>query len=126
MQPRVKNILLVEDEESLCEILFEELTAEGYRVHTAHNGVEGLEKLRNLEPDVILCDRAMPTMTGSELLERVRGVYPQYRDIPFIFITALATYDDKEAVAGLEPAAYLEKPVDFDVLKKTIRDVLAR
>ena len=119
-----KNVLLIEDEEGLCEVLNEELTAEGYKVYVAHNGVEGLEVMRSVEPDVVLCDRAMPAMTGSELLERIRGVYPQFREIPFIFMTALVTADDKEAVSDLEPAAYLEKPVDFMVLKQTLKDVL--
>lgn len=119
-----KNILLVEDEAGLCDLLNEELSAEGYKVHIAHNGVEGLEIMRTIEPDAVLCDRAMPAMTGSELLERVRGVYPQYRDIPFIFMTALTTQEDKSAVADLEPAAYLEKPIDFLVLKQTLKDVL--
>lgn len=119
-----RNILLIEDEEGLCDILNEELTAEGYCVHIAHNGVEGLEKMRAIEPDVVICDRAMPAMTGSELLERIRGVYPQFRDIPFIFMTALTTPEDKEAVGDLKPAAYLEKPVDFFVLKQTLKGVL--
>lgn len=119
-----KNILIIEDEISLCDILNEELTAEGYKVHVAHNGVEGIEKMRSVEPDAVLCDRAMPAMTGSELLERIRGVYPQYRDIPFIFMTALTTNEDKQAVSDLEPAAYLEKPIDFRVLKETLNSVL--
>ncbi len=119
-----KNILVIEDEESLCDILNEELTAEGYKVHIAHNGVEGIEMMRAIEPDAVLCDRAMPAMTGMELLERIRGVYPQYRDIPFIFMTALTTNEDKEAVKDLNPAAYLEKPVDFRVLKATLNSVL--
>lgn len=119
-----RNILLIEDEEGLCDILNEELSAEGYSVHVAHNGVEGLEKMRTIEPDVVICDRAMPAMTGSELLERIRGVYPQFRDIPFIFMTALTTPEDKQAVGDLKPAAYLEKPVDFLVLKQTLKEVL--
>lgn len=119
-----KHILVIEDEESLCDILCEELNAEGYKVHVAHNGVEGIELMRTIEPDAVLCDRAMPAMTGMELLERIRGVYPQYSDIPFIFMTALTTHEDKEAVKDLNPAAYLEKPVDFKMLKDTLSSVL--
>jgi CheY-like chemotaxis protein len=115
-----KRILIVEDEEALCELLKDELSALGYSVYTARNGVEGLELLQEIEPDLIICDRAMPAMTGYELLERIRGVYPQYRNVPFIFLTALTDQKDKLAVEPLHPTAYLEKPLDFDKLKSVI------
>lgn len=119
-----KHILIVEDEESLCEILKDELDNLGYKVTIARNGVEGLSRLQEIEPDLIICDRAMPAMTGSELLERIRGVHPQYRDTPFIFLTALSGAAEREAVKPLAPTAYLEKPLDFDVLKETIEQAL--
>jgi len=120
-----KVILVIEDEESLRELLEDELTAIGYKVAAARNGVEGLEKLQDTQPDLIICDRAMPAMTGYELLERIRGVYPQYRHVPFIFLTALTDPSDRLAVNPLKPTAYLEKPLDFDVLADTIEKALA-
>ena len=119
------TILVVEDEASLCELLQDELSAMGYKVITAANGVEGLEKLQDCEPDLIICDRAMPAMTGYELLERIRGIYPQYRDVPFIFLTALTDQRDRLAVHSLNPTAYLEKPLDFDKLTRTIEEALS-
>lgn len=121
-----RTILIIEDEESLCELLYDELTSLGYKVATARNGLEGLKTLQNIEPDLIICDRAMPTMTGYELLERIRGVYPQYRNLPFIFLTALTSPNDRLAVEALSPTAYLEKPLDFDVLRLTIEKALAQ
>ena len=120
-----KRILIVEDEQSLCELLEDELTAEGFSVSIAKNGVEGLARIQDVEPDLIICDRAMPTMTGYELLERLRGVYPQYRTVPFIFLTAMTDQRDREAVSPLKPTAYLEKPLDFDKLLTTISAALA-
>ena len=120
VQNERKTILVVEDEESLREILQDELSSIGYRVVVARNGLEGLAKLQEIEPDLIICDRAMPSMTGYELLERIRGVYPQYKNLPFVFLTALTGASDKQAVAPLNPTAYLEKPLDFDILRKTI------
>ena len=122
MQPRRRNktILVIEDEISLCELLEDELGALGFRVVIASNGVEGLEKLQDVEPDLIICDRAMPAMTGHELLQRIRGIFPQYGSVPFIFLTALTDPKEKQAVAGLSPFAYLEKPLDFQVLMDTI------
>ena len=116
-----KLILVIEDEDSLRDLLKEELQAEGFDVKAAANGLEGLEKLQMFEPDLIICDRAMPSMTGYELLERIRGIYPQYKTLPFIFLTALTDNRDKQAVTPLKPFAYLEKPLDFDTLMATIK-----
>ncbi len=116
-----KTILLIEDEDSLAEIIADELTSAGYKVGKARNGLEGLDMINSLQPDLIICDRAMPAMTGDELLERLRGIYPQYRDIPFIFLTALTSAEDKDAVRHLTPAAYLDKPLDLDTLLETVK-----
>lgn len=120
-----KSILIIEDEEALCEILQEELSAVGYKVTIARNGLDGLSRLQEIEPDLIVCDRNMPGMSGHELLERLRNVYPQYKAMPFIFLTALSNPADKQAVAHLKPYAYLEKPLDFNLLRQTIERALA-
>lgn len=120
-----KSILIIEDEEALCEILQEELSAVGYKVSIARNGLDGLSRLQEIEPDLIVCDRNMPGMSGHELLERLRNVYPQYKSLPFIFLTALSSAADKQAVAHLKPYAYLEKPLDFNLLRQTIEKALA-
>ncbi len=119
-----KIILLVEDEKELCDILQDELGAQGYMVVTARNGEEGLKKLQEVEPHLIICDRAMPIMSGYQLLERIRGSYPQYNDLPFIFLTAMSDPRDRHSVSHLEPTAYIEKPVDFDRLSQAIRKAL--
>jgi DNA-binding response OmpR family regulator len=119
-----KTILIIEDEKELAEILRDELTAQNYRVVTAHNGREGLDLLQTIEPDLIICDRAMPLMSGYELLERIRGAYPQYSATPFIFLTALADPRDRHSVDHLNPTAYLEKPVNFDKLSSTVKKAL--
>lgn len=120
-----KTILVIEDEADLCDILDAELTASGYKVHTANNGQEGILLLQEIEPDLIICDRAMPVMSGYQLLERIRGAYPQYNALPFIFLTALSDPRDRYSVSHLEPTAYLEKPIDFDRLIETIRKTLS-
>ncbi len=120
-----KTILVIEDEEALCEILQTELNSQGYKVVVASNGQEGINKLQEMEPDLIICDRAMPVMSGYQLLERIRGVYPQYRNLPFIFLTALGDPRDRHSVTHLEPTAYLSKPIDFDELNDTIKKALA-
>lgn len=120
------NILVIEDEVPIREMLADELAARGYNITEAENGEEGLRKILETEPDLILCDRAMPGMTGFQLLERLRGVYPQYSTVPFVFLTALTDPRDKAAVSHLNAAAYIEKPVDFDKLNDTIQRLVKR
>ena len=118
------NILLIEDEASIREMLADELTSLGYKTFEAENGEEGLHKIMELEPDIVICDRAMPRMTGFQLLERLRGVYPQYATMPFVFLTALTDPRDKIAVEPLKAAAYIEKPVDFEKLDSVIKSLV--
>ena len=125
MRTLSKTILVIEDEPSLAELLKDELSNAGYAVATARNGIEGLALMQDIEPDLIICDRAMPAMTGYELLERIRNLYPQYARVPFMFLSALSDSSDKLAVEHLNPYAYLSKPVDFDVLLSTVSKALA-
>jgi DNA-binding response OmpR family regulator len=118
------KILLIEDEAPVREMLTDELTVQGHKVVEASNGEEGLKKFLELEPDLVVCDRAMPGMSGYEVLERIRGAHPQFEDIPFIFLTALTDPRDKAAVEHLKPAAYIEKPVDFKVLVEKIKALI--
>lgn len=124
---RLKNhsILVIEDEAEISELLCDELSSLGYKVTLASNGLEGLEKIQQIEPDVVICDRSMPMMTGSELLERLRGAYPQYKSMPFIFLTALTDASERSQVQTLEPFAYMEKPLNFDLLQKTLEQALS-
>lgn len=118
---QMAKILLIEDEAPLREMLLDELTVQGHKVIEAANGEEGLQKFLENEPDIVLCDRAMPGMSGYEVLSRIRGAHPQYDDIPFVFLTALTDPRDKAAVDHLKPAAYIEKPVDFEMLTSKIK-----
>lgn len=118
------NILIIEDEKALVELLKTELELEGYDVHVAYDGEEGLKQIQAVEPDVVICDRSMPYMTGEELLQRMRGIYPQYDQMPFIFLTAYTNPEHKEQVKDLNAVAYLEKPVNFDVLFSTVKQAL--
>lgn len=122
---RKHSILVIEDEAALSELLRDELSSLGYKVTLAANGAEGLDKIQQVEPDLIICDRSMPMMSGSELLTRLRGAYPQYRSVPFIFLTALTDANDRAQVQTLEPFAYMEKPLDFDLLQKTLEQALS-
>lgn len=126
MEGRMAKILLIEDEAPVREMLLDELTVQGHKVVEAANGEEGLKMFLELEPDLVLCDRAMPGMSGYDVLERIRGAHPQFEDVPFIFLTALTDPRDKAAVDHLRPAAYIEKPVDFGMLTDQINALLKK
>jgi CheY-like chemotaxis protein len=118
------RILLIEDEDSVREMLADELAVQGHTVIEASSGEEGLRKFLELEPDVVICDRAMPGMSGYDVLARIRGAHPQFIDTPFIFLTALADPRDRAAVDHLKPSAYLAKPINFTVLNDKVKSFM--
>jgi DNA-binding response OmpR family regulator len=105
------TILVVDDDPSIQIPLGKRLTMSGYRVLSASDGEEGLERLAE-GPDLVLCDVDMPKLDGFGFLER-KGTVPKYREIPVIMMTAQAR-GAAEASRGLELGAsdYVRKPFD--------------
>src|SRR5512138_587681 len=104
-------VLIVDDEYAGRETLQSVLEGEGYQLEMAENGVQAIEKAKNLLPDVILLDVMMPGMTGFEVCQRIRSD-PQIAEIPVIMLTAL---DDRESLlAALKAGAddFISKPFD--------------
>lgn len=120
------RILLVEDEAGVREMLVDELSVQGHQILEASSGEEGLKKFLSEKPDLVLCDRAMPGMSGYDLLERIRTKHPECSGIPFVFMTALTDPRDKLAVSHLKPTAYIDKPLDFKVLGKKIDELIGK
>ncbi len=81
-----KKILLIEDEELIISLLQRKLEKEGYQVSVARNGVEGMEKMREDKPDLILLDIVMPRMGGFEVMGEMRKE-KELRVIPIIIIS---------------------------------------
>lgn len=82
----MKKILLIEDEEILINLLDRKLTQEGYEVFLTRNGIEGLEKMREVKPDLILLDIIMPKMGGMEVMEEMQKD-EELRKIPVLVIS---------------------------------------
>ena len=78
--------LLIEDEEILINLLDRKLTQEGYEVFLTRNGMEGLEKMREVKPDLILLDIIMPKMGGMEVMEEMQKD-EELRKIPVLVIS---------------------------------------
>jgi adenylate cyclase len=117
------RILVVDDVPDNVDILQMRLESQGYEVVTAGDGVEALEKIRELLPDLVLLDVMMPKMDGIETVKRLKadGSLPF---IPVILVTAKA--DATDVIAGLESGGddYLTKPVDHAALSARVRAML--
>ncbi len=105
------TILIVDDEPAGRHTLESILEGQGYILEMAENGMEALEKIRQILPDVILLDVMMPGMDGFEVCRRIRND-PLLAEIPIIMLTALD--DRKSMLSGLESGAddYITKPYD--------------
>jgi len=117
------RILLVEDDEKLNQSLTFQLKTEGFQTDSCRDGEEALYYIEEHIHDLILLDRMLPHISGTEVLRRMRENKNQ---TPVILITALGTLDDK--VTGLDLGAddYLVKPFAFEELMARIRCVTRR
>jgi len=113
-----ERILVVDDEESIREVVSTLLTARGYECTVAPNGREGLQKFQSAGPDLVLSDIVMPEMDGLRMLESIRG---RDRDVPVIMVTAM--HDISTAIEAIRRGAYdyLLKPFEKDQLYLSVR-----
>jgi len=116
-----KKILIVDDECNFRNVMAHIFTSEGYKVSLAEDGIAALRALETEIFDVLITDIRMPNMDGIELFNNVKTLYPQ---MPVIFLSG-SDYP-KAIVDNLKEGAlyYFEKPVDFNLLKCTIKHVL--
>ena len=118
------KILCVEDEAEIREDIVEELGDAGFETIEAVNGLDGLEAIKGLRPDLVLCDVTMPVMNGFELMSTLRENHPEFAEMPVVFLSALA--DRKDVIAGRKLGAddYLTKPIDYEILIVTVESRL--
>ena len=118
------KILCVEDEDEIRVDIVEELTDAGHEVLAASNGLEGLQAVTDFRPDLIISDCLMPKMTGPEFFQALRRDYPDFDDVPFVFLSAHADKSHVEEGMALGANVYLTKPVDFDKLLMVVNSLL--
>ncbi|MFC1850081.1 sigma-54-dependent transcriptional regulator [candidate division CSSED10-310 bacterium] len=118
-----ENILVVDDEESICHILSVILAKESYSVDTALTGAAALEKITATQYDLILCDIRMPDMDGISLLKKTIQLHP---DQMVIMMTAFGTIES--AVEAMRDGAYdyLSKPIKAKEIILHVRKALER
>jgi two-component system alkaline phosphatase synthesis response regulator PhoP len=125
MKKKDIRILLVDDEPDILEIVSYNLSAEGYQVFTAKNGVEGVAKAKKKLPHLIILDVMMPEMDGIEACEIIRNT-PALENAVITFLTARG--EDYSQVAGFEAGAddYITKPIKPKVLVSKVKALLRR
>lgn len=118
-------ILVVEDDLALLAAVRDILELAGYRVFTATNGLEGLDALNRMHPDVIVSDIMMPKMDGYQFFEAVRS-RPAWLSVPFIFLSAKGEKLDIRLGKELGADDYVTKPFDEDDLLVAVRSKIKR
>lgn len=119
----MSKILIVEDEAAIRRVLVKILSEENdsYQVDEAEDGVAGLEKIKNNDYDLVLCDIKMPKMDGVEVLEEVKKIKPE---IPMVMISGHGDMETAIQTMRLGAFDYISKPPDLNRLLNTVRNAL--
>ena len=115
-------VLVADDEPQITKLVAMTLTEEGFRVVTARDGEEAIDRVTSLRPDVVLLDIIMPGMSGIEVMNHLR----EYHPVPIILLTARTSKAD--VATGLDAGAddYISKPLHPRELAARVRAVLRR
>jgi CheY-like chemotaxis protein len=117
----MKTIVVVDDEFGLADVLAATLADAGYSVHTAANGIQGLEIMAEHPPDVVILDYMMPLLDGPGVLDAMRRD-PKLVMAPVVMMSAMP-----ESVVGERCSGYvtfLRKPFDFDAILSAVHGAL--
>ena len=125
MKKKNMSILVVDDDPDILEIIKYNLTNEDYKIYTARDGLEAIEKAKNKKPNLILLDVMMPEMDGIEACEKIREIKGLDKTV-VAFLTARG--EDYSQVAGFEAGAddYITKPIKPKILSSKVKALLRR
>jgi DNA-binding response OmpR family regulator len=112
------NLLVVQDEAPVVSFIKRGLEAEGFAVQTACDGAEGLELARSSDFDLIVLDLVLPTVTGEEILTRLRAAGSS---VPVIVLTANDAISDRVDILNAGADDYVKRPCSFSELLARIR-----
>ena len=121
----MSKILVIEDEAAIRRVLIKIISEESdsYVVEEAENGLEGIEKFKDNDYDLVLCDIKMPKMDGVEVLEKAKKIKPE---IPFVMISGHGDLETAVNTMRLGAYDYISKPPDLNRLLNTVRNALDR
>ncbi|MBZ4418664.1 two-component system response regulator [Myxococcus sp. RHSTA-1-4] len=116
----METVLVVDDEQGVLEALADLLREEGYRVVTASQGREALERMAELRPDLVLTDWMMPVLDGPALIGRIRAE-PVWENVALLGMSAV----DVSNLRRQHPdVSFLQKPFDISTLLRQVRKAL--
>jgi DNA-binding response OmpR family regulator len=127
-----KKILVVDDDPDILDALIMILETQGYQVVTAKNGVDGLAKVEEENPNLMILDLLMPKMDGFGVYKKLQEPeWSKYKDIPILILTSVreeASRRRYELETGQELSAddYMEKPFPPDLLLKRVEKLLKK
>lgn len=115
------RVLVIDDEEGVCELLRDVLESEGYEVLVAYTAAEGMEALNNFKPDTVLLDIKLPDDNGIKVMERIKDIGVS---VPVILMTAFGTTEI--AIQAMKEGAhdYLNKPLNLDELILSVQKAI--
>ena len=121
----MSKILVIEDEAAIRRVLVKILSEENdaYKVDEAEDGLSGIEKIKNEDFDLVLCDIKMPKMDGVEVLEAIKKIKPE---TPIVMISGHGDLDTAVNTMRLGAFDYISKPPDLNRLLNTVRNALDR
>jgi DNA-binding NtrC family response regulator len=119
------KILIIEDEAAIRRVLTKILSEESdtYKVEEAEDGLSGIEKIKNEDYDLVLCDIKMPKMDGVEVLEAIKKIKPE---IPVVMISGHGDLETAVNTMRIGAFDYISKPPDLNRLLNTVRNALDR
>ena len=117
------RILVVEDDNQIQELIVEFLSSQDYIVDTASDGIEGYEKFKNGNYDLVILDVMMPKLDGYGLCKMIKRLD---ENVPIIFLTALGDEESEVRAFELKADDYISKPFSFNILIKRVEAVLRR
>ncbi|WP_260294615.1 response regulator [Sedimenticola hydrogenitrophicus] len=118
-----QHILIVDDEKNIAISVDYLLRREGYEVSVAHDGEEGLRRIRDDRPDLVLLDIMMPKLNGFEVCEAVRQD-PELAGVRIVMLTAKGRDAEKEKGLALGADAYITKPFATRELVSQVKALL--
>ena len=119
----MKTILVVDDEQDILHTLEMILTLEGYKVVLAYDGKQGLERIEDSLPDLIISDIMMPVMDGVEMTQKLR-TKPATQRIPIIMLSAIQPDFRPEMKKSWD--LFIKKPPDLDRLLQAISRLISQ
>lgn len=109
MEVRENTILVIEDDETICKLIFHVLHKAGFSVIVCKTGKEAFSWLEKNLPEIVLCDISLPDMSGEKILTSIRRLEHTF-DLPVIAVTGVARAGDKERLLKHGFTGYISKP----------------